>query len=185
MSQPSNTNIQQSVSSDKELIDYRFNFFVASTTKLILMSICTFGLYNLFWFYKNWLVLKNAGKKCWPFWRAFFAPIFALSCFWYIRKSLMENNVRAVCPVTTLTISYLILQFSGRSPEPYCLLALLSFLPIVIANRAAIKVNQVHSAGFDKNNKFSIWNWLVLLLGSVLVILAIIGTFIPDAQGVN
>lgn len=34
-------------------------FFTASTLKLVLMSVCTLGLYELYWFYKNWVLIKS------------------------------------------------------------------------------------------------------------------------------
>jgi hypothetical protein len=33
--------------------------FTASTFKLVLMSLCTFGLYEVYWFYKNWVCIKK------------------------------------------------------------------------------------------------------------------------------
>ena len=34
-------------------------FFPVSTLKLILMSIVTFGSYEIYWFYKNWKLLNQ------------------------------------------------------------------------------------------------------------------------------
>ena len=48
-------------------------FFTASVLKLIVMSVCTMGIYQLYWFYKNWKLIKDrTGQKIRPFWRAFF-----------------------------------------------------------------------------------------------------------------
>lgn len=33
--------------------------FVTSTTKFIAMSLCTFGVYELYWSYKNWRYVKD------------------------------------------------------------------------------------------------------------------------------
>ncbi len=37
-------------------------FFTTSTLKLTLMSICTFGIYELYWFYKNWVLIKEGTR---------------------------------------------------------------------------------------------------------------------------
>ncbi len=37
-------------------------FFTTSTLKLMLMSICTFGIYELYWFYKNWVLISQPLK---------------------------------------------------------------------------------------------------------------------------
>ncbi len=34
-------------------------FFPASRTKLLVMSLCTFGLYEYYWFYKNWKLVRD------------------------------------------------------------------------------------------------------------------------------
>jgi len=52
-------------------------FYCVSTMKLSILSLATFGLYQLFWFYKNWV--KVRARSCYvmsPFWRAVFSPLF-------------------------------------------------------------------------------------------------------------
>ena len=34
-------------------------YFPVSTTKLIVMSVCSFGLYESYWFYKHWKQIKD------------------------------------------------------------------------------------------------------------------------------
>jgi len=49
-------------------------FSPVSKTKLAVMSICTLGMYDLYWFYKNWGLVKDRNNlEIKPFWRAFFA----------------------------------------------------------------------------------------------------------------
>jgi hypothetical protein len=56
--------------------------FPVSLMKLTVMSIVTLGLYELYWFYKNWTLIKERGKlEIAPFWRAFFAYFFCYQCF--------------------------------------------------------------------------------------------------------
>ena len=33
-------------------------FFAVSLLKLTVLSLCTFGVYELFWFYRNWRLIK-------------------------------------------------------------------------------------------------------------------------------
>jgi hypothetical protein len=55
-------------------------FLPASPLKLVVMSLCTFGLYELYWFYMNWNLLKQRhNSDISPFWRAFFAIFFAIA----------------------------------------------------------------------------------------------------------
>lgn len=42
-------------------------FFAVSPLKLVVMSVVTFGLYELFWFYKNWhYVVEHTDKTEFP-----------------------------------------------------------------------------------------------------------------------
>jgi len=34
-------------------------YFAVSPLKLVVMSICTMGIYELYWFYKNWVLIKE------------------------------------------------------------------------------------------------------------------------------
>lgn len=46
--------------------------------KFILLSVITFGIYELVWFYRNWKFLKNEQNlKITPFLRTIFSTIFA------------------------------------------------------------------------------------------------------------
>src|SRR5581483_11977647 len=48
-------------------------FFYVSPLKLVVMSIATFGLYELFWFYKNWYyVNEHTNHAVWPLMRSIF-----------------------------------------------------------------------------------------------------------------
>jgi hypothetical protein len=48
-------------------------FFAVSIPKFIVLSICSIGIYDLYWFYKNWqLVRAREQSDISPFWRAFF-----------------------------------------------------------------------------------------------------------------
>ena len=59
-----------------------------SPLKLGVLSILTLGLYELYWFYKNWKLARDeGGAKVRPFWRAIFAIFFAPSLFVRIHNS--------------------------------------------------------------------------------------------------
>src|SRR5262249_4420660 len=47
-----------------------------SKLKFCIFSLVSFGLYELYWFYKNWKYIRNRDHSdIWPFWRALFSPI--------------------------------------------------------------------------------------------------------------
>ncbi len=93
-------------------------FFIVAPSKLAVMSIATFGLYEIYWAYKNWQAIKEADdSNIMPFWRAVFAIFFAYRLF---------QRMGAKSPMF-LFVAYILLGFAVRLPEPWDLIAMLSF----------------------------------------------------------
>jgi hypothetical protein len=148
---------------------------------MALMSTCTFGLYELYWFYKNWVLIKERTQQSiMPFWRAFFAPIWAYSCFKHIRTSAEENAIPGTLPIGLLAITYFIVQALWRLPDPFWLVSYLSFALMLPANSVALKVNTHLVPDYENNSRFSAWNWVGLVLGGSLFVLAILGLVLPE-----
>jgi hypothetical protein len=166
------TNVNEKTKFDDvsiEHINYQeMIFFAPSTTKLIVMSIFSLGLYYVYWFYKNWVVIKNAGKDCMPFWRSILQVIFTYSCFWYMREAMVKNGIRIEFPIGFLTIVYLVLGLLWRLPTPYDYLACLDFIPMVLANDIARAINNSKKKP-TINNKFTKLNWVVIILGGFII----------------
>ena len=146
--------------------DDAIKYFTASTFKLIFMSIVTFGLYNIYWFYKNWLVIKKfENTKIMPFWRALFSSIFAYFMFKRIQKSAKNSGSDlSIFPVIT-ALAYFAVEALGHLPEPYWFLYLFSVLLLIPANAAATKVNQQACSESYQNEKIkSGTGWQFLLV---------------------
>lgn len=61
--------------------------------KIIILSILTFGIYQVVWCYKNWKILKiTSGYKVSPFWRAILAPFTNFELFVIIEKYAKKFN---------------------------------------------------------------------------------------------
>lgn len=163
--------------------DRYINYFTLSTTKLVIMSVSTFGLYLLYWFYKNWVAINNSGKNCSPFLRAFFTPIFAYSCFKHIKVSMRKNNVFSNFSAVKLAASYFILQATVNLPDPYCFISFLTFLPIITANNAATAIKKVQNPDYCNATSFSFWNYLVIAPGATLLILGVLGLLLQEVLG--
>lgn len=182
--QENNFNPYQAPESDVDLKENEVDtgyFFTVSTLKFTVMSFCTLGLYELYWFYKNWVhIKKQTGKSMMPFWRAFFAPLWAYSCFKYIKDSAAKNGVEESLSIVLLTIVYFIVQALWRLPDPYWLLSFFSFLFVLPANTVALSINKQLNPEFVNNSRFSAWNWVGVIFGGLLFLLSIIGTFLPE-----
>lgn len=153
---------------------------VIPTWKFILLSIITFGIYELVWFYKNWKLLKEEkGLKISPFWRAFFAPLFAGSIAGHLQKYLKEKNSPCDYSATLIGISYFILKILCKLPDPYWLVSFFTFIPMLPL------VNSMNSYWEKEEQnllpkKFTWWQIILIILGIILLILSIIGTFMPE-----
>jgi TPR repeat protein len=163
-------------------------FFTTSSLKLALMSVCTFGIYELYWFYKNWALIKGrTGERIMPFWRAFFAPLWAYSCFKTIKASAGENHIQESLSIGLLAFSYFILQAFWLLSGPFGLIGFFSFTLLIPANSVAIKINNELCMEFSNNDKFTGWNWVGLIFGGLLFTLTLLGTFSEKAaeRGAN
>ena len=57
-------------------------FFSTSVLKLVFLSLFSFGIYELYWFYRQWKYVKEReGIDIQPFWRAFFGFFFCHAFF--------------------------------------------------------------------------------------------------------
>ena len=75
--------------------DTSAEFFPVSVNKFIAMWFFTIGLYGVYWFYRNFLYIKNTERSnSWPIARGIFM------CFWYfpLWKSLKQDQSKRVNP---------------------------------------------------------------------------------------
>lgn len=97
-----------------------------SPLKFVLLSVLTFGLYELYWCYKCWKYIRTEeDSRISPFWRAFFAPlwIYPLSKRIYAGEKKLLGGL--------LAISYLLLSALWNLSDPYWLLSSLTFVPLL------------------------------------------------------
>lgn len=154
-------------------------YFAVSKSKLIVMSLCTFGIYEIYWFYKNWKLIKERnGKNIRPFWRSIFAVFFCHSLFKSIRDSGDSHGFGSDINPGWLAVGYLGLSVTWRLPDPFWLVSMLTFLPLLPAQEL---INNIHSKiapSANRNDRFSGKNIAVVILGGMLGLLALLGTFI-------
>lgn len=156
-------------------------FFQVSPLKLAIMSFVTFGLYEVYWFYKHWCVVKErTGRQISPFWRAAFPFIFCYSLIKEVRLISTQQNVAANASAGVLALVYVLLSSAWRLPDPIWLIALLSFLPLVIVQS---EVDEVHTRfGLDPraNSRLSGWNVTAVVLSGTVWLLSLTGIFVPE-----
>lgn len=157
--------------------------FAVSLTKLVVMSLCTFGLYELYWAYKHWDAQRRREQEnLSPFWRAFFAPLWAFSLFPRIRRITATYGVPATWSGSGLALGYFLIHLTWRLPDPYWLISLLGFLPLLVVQRSVNALNAAVAPEAPRNDTYSGVNVVAILVGGLLLLLAIVGTFLPLAD---
>lgn len=173
--------IPQRASATKTATEYPL--FSVSTQKFIVLSICTFSIYELYWCYQNWVKLQSKSTKDMrPFWRAFFAPLWNFRLFGIIRDMAASKNVAVSWSAGVLGTLYLVLSLLWRLPDPWWWISLASLLALVPVQQTAQRINRLYVAEGERleNDTYSKTNIVTIVLGSLLVILAVVGTFIPE-----
>jgi len=151
-------------------------FFAVPVWKLALMSFVTFGLYEFFWFYQNWQRVRVRERaNISPFWRAFFGVIFCHPCFAKIESYGAGKGVTPGPQILPLTISWIVLCLSWRLPDPFWLLSLFSFAPLLPMQAYVNRINERESPEHDRNAQLTVWNWVGVVVGGGLFALSVYG----------
>ena len=147
-----------------------------------MLSVCTFGLYDLYWFYKNWeRVAWRRREALSPFWRTVFAGIWNFGLFREVKDFAGERGVKAGWSPILLGSVYLAMSVLMRLPKTPALFGLLFFLPILPVVLTIHRIHEMYRGLVTEpvNDNFSGWNIVALVVGGVMVLLAIVGTFLP------
>src|SRR5437016_3978380 len=67
------------------------SLYVVAPTKFLVLAIGTLGLYQVYWFYKNWALLNVKHQSYWPVARAIFAIFFVYPLFKEIEGELEKR----------------------------------------------------------------------------------------------
>lgn len=159
------------VESQASLSQKRFSGKV-STGMFVVLYFATFGIYPLFWMYDQWKLLKlRQNLDVSPFWRSFFATLWAGFLASYLKKFLASNNIVVSYSPGVIGVSFFLLNLSSRLPNQYWLISFLSFVPL-------LPMLETMNEYYEKNDldlpeKRLVW-WQNVLVAMGLVLLAII-----------
>jgi hypothetical protein len=155
-------------------------YFPVSNAKLVVLSLCSFGLYELYWLYRNWKLEKARTREdMWPFWRAFFGPLWAYSLFSRIRERATEASVPASYSSGGLAAAFFVLNVAWRLPDPFWLISFLTFVPLLPVRTVIADINRGQAPEAWTNSRFSLANVVLVVGGGILLVLAVIGSLMP------
>lgn len=174
-------------------------FFPVSEGKLMTLYILSFGLYGVFWFYKNWkLQQKLMDKKIHPVWRAIFSIFYTHSLFRRIdqQASHLEKHHRfnasllATFFVFTIIVSNILDQIATSSgmlnnlPDNLIIIVslVLFFLSTYPLLKAQSTINRINNDMLGYlNYKYSLANYVLMAIGTALWLLIALGLLLETA----
>ena len=157
-------------------------FFAVSVTKLVVMSICTFSLYEVFWFYRNWKrIAEREREPISPPRRAIFAVVFCYSCFARMRDydALTGTSTGAGrLAALPLAIAWMVTSLLGSFTD-YPWISQFAVLFLVPVQQYVNRLNTAVAPLHDRNARFTAANWIGVIVGGLFVMLSIAATFRP------
>jgi len=141
-------------------------FFAVSPGKLVLMWLCTFGGYQVYWFYMHWRAVRlHERSTILPAARAVLEPFFAYALFRRIREACARAGLRRGMPAAPLAAIWVLLTLVSWAVPPVGLAGL------VLLVRLQLRVRDLHAqlaSPPPDNARLSLWNWIALVLGAML-----------------
>ncbi len=164
-------------------VDTRHQFFPVAPHKFVVLSVCTVNFYTLYWCYQNWRrIRERTGEPLSPFWRAVFTPVWVFSLFTRIAEQAAERGLTVVWRPTVLALAYLIMCGLGMLPDPWWLVNLVGFVAFLPVVQTIQQLNEGDVATESRNEAYSGANVATILVGGVIVLLAVAGTFMTEEE---
>lgn len=146
-------------------------FFAVSLTKLVVLSICTLGLYQIYWFYQNWCLIKEREQlKITPLWRAIFSIFYCQLLFEKIANSARDSGGGQL-PAASLSSAWIISQWMLKLPGWSWLCISLNVVFLIPIQKAVNRINQLHAPDHHPNTRWSVTNIFTMLIGMMVQVL--------------
>ena len=152
-------------------------FFQVGILKLAVMSIVTLGLYQLYWFYKNWKCVERHGEEVNAPVRAFFYPLTSYWLFRRIRDRAATAGGDPQVEAGAMAIMLAVFTAFGSLSGLACLFSFFNVLPLLHVQAAVNKLNRKLTPGVDENSRLRGWNIVALAVGVPFLVLGVIGSF--------
>lgn len=155
-------------------------FFAVSPTKFLVMCVCTFGIYEYYWFYKNWaLIQERERSNIMPFGRATFAYFFCYSLFRKIRNTAKDHGLKKSLPAGLLAAGWMMAIMLCKLPDPYWLVSYVSLLFFLPVQGQINEINAKLTPGHEQNRHLTTLNTVTVIIGGILFAAVVAGSFMP------
>jgi len=166
------------------------DFYVVAPRKFYLLSILTLNAYFVYWFYRNWhLIKRRTGESVWPPMRGIFYIFFAHSLFTDVEEKIKTLGQSFIWRPSYIATWVVVLAIGGNvldrlaarsigSPATDLFaLALVPLAPAILLNaQRAINFACEDPAG-STNESLTLANWVWVVLGGLLWLFILFGLY--------
>ncbi len=168
-------------------------FMTVAENRFWILTITSFGLYELYWFYKNWKAVKLASRPdIWPVARAFFAVFFVHDLFNLVAdlgKKHGYTNLAKPGTLATIYIVYLVVSNLWNKAPPlgaldFPIMVISVLAPVFIIWPVQAAINEINaSKGTSQKliRPYTGGELTVIVIGSILLIFSTLGFLLPDS----
>jgi hypothetical protein len=159
--------------------------------QVALLLFVTFGLYVFVWAFqtRRWCS-ATLQRQDQPLWKsiALIVPIFNLALLFELGQSIKSVAARSELAKTKLALGWLtILSFVigalWRLPDPYWFLTAFDFVPLAVIQLVFVRAEIALDGPAAAPTRFHWVEWIFIVLGSLVWVLAAAGSWVPDATG--
>jgi hypothetical protein len=164
--------------------------YVVAPLKFVVLMVATFGLYSLYWFYRQWAAVKLAERSdIWPVARSIFQVFFTHSLFDHVDTRLRMRQIAYRWSASTLATIYVFSVIAARVADRLSArsenIGFLDFFSIamlapviwsLLGGQRAINALESDPQGLT-NSHFGAANIAWIVLGSIGWILVLLGLF--------
>lgn len=168
-------------------------WFAVGTRKLLVMSILTLGLYVIHWFERQYRFQKRTwGESSWPLARGLLAVFYAHELFRRVERAAKAVEIRPSWTSSAMGALFVASAITGRVLDRISgasaarAVGILSFVtlvglayPVYRVQRTVNELLAREFADFERNERFTVWNWLAAAVGALALVLAIVGMLLP------
>ncbi|MEO6915928.1 MAG: hypothetical protein ABI151_10000 [Chitinophagaceae bacterium] len=143
---------------------------IISVDKFIILSILTFGLYEIWWIYKAWLFFKQKeSNDTMPAVRAIFSIFFLYGLLQKILLFAQEKGYQKDFKPAELYGCFILTNFLSQLPQPYFLISLATFIFLLPPFRAFNEaVRNSPEVDVEEQQNFSLRHILMIVGGLFL-----------------
>ncbi len=161
--------------------------YLIGSNKTILLCLVTFGLYQVWWVYKAWRFFgQKENLNILPAVRTVFNIIFLPLLFSRVlRYAKRQGYLHHYSPVL-MFVGFIVCSLFSCLPLPFLLVSLLNVVFLIPAFRAFDFARQ-HTVGLNviEQNSFNTRQLILLILGSMIWILLLLGIILTLLMGEN